>query len=270
MCWAEKIYQFRGNGHAVLFNAQIAITLFFLSEGQKQLMPLPVPLIGKKVLLFVERGMLFGSKAMDNDFTTLFDDLDDAELQKKLAENLDDYFHLFFEKYKRPVFKVARSFLGNVHDAEEVTSETFEQAAIALKEMLPDKQEIRFRPWLLKIVSNRCRNRKRHAARLKRPPSGVSLDEQATRDFVESLPHCQYCSAEQEAIRNETISEIYIQLGQLQANQHEVVTLHYLGGLSYPEIASMLNRSLEAIKKDGSRGIHRLQELCSRNQIACY
>jgi len=227
-------------------------------------MPIYVPLIGKKVLLFVERGMLFGSKAMDNDFTVLFDD---SELLAMLAENLDDYFHVFFAKYQQPIFAVARGLLGNVHDAEEVTSDAFYQAAMDLKKMPPNKRDLHLLPWLLTIVRNRCYNHKRYAARLKRPPPSVSLDEQATREIVESLPRCHYCSAEQEAIRQETINELYMLLERLQIRQREVIVLHYIGGLSYPEIASILNRSLEAIKKDGSRGLHRLQDLCSRDQM---
>lgn len=203
---------------------------------------------------------------MDDNFTMLFDD---SELLAMLAENLDDYFHVFFAKYQQPVFAVARGLLGNVHDAEEVTSETFYQAAMDLKEeVLLNKQDIRFLPWLLTIAKRRCYNRKRDATRLKRPPPGISLDEQATREFIDSLPQCHYCSAEQEAIRQETINELYMLLERLQIRQREVVVLHYIGGLSYPEIARILNRSLEGIKKDGSRGLHRLQELCSRNQPA--
>ena len=195
---------------------------------------------------------------MDGDSAGYFDD---AEILQRVTENMDDDFHLLVAKYKKTIFAVAWSMLGNQQDAEEVTADTFVQACQSLPKLIEKGQGIYLRPWLITIVTNGCLNHKRHEGRQRRPPPGVSLDTDEGRDRVDGTGHYQAPSAEDEAIRHENTNELYRLLRQLPQRQLIIVILYYIGGLSDSEIASILERKRDTIKKDRERALQRLKKL---------
>lgn len=201
---------------------------------------------------------------MDDDYA---DSFDDDKLLEKLAENLDDYFHLLIAKYGKIIFVVTRNMLDNPQDAEEVTADTFEKAYKALPSMIYKKRKITFRPWLFKIAKNSCINHMKHESGLKQLPPSVSLDVQDVREYVEGTRYGQDSSAEEEAIQRENNTELYCLLGLLPERQREIIILYYIGGLSDLEIASVLKRKRDiiprpdAIKKARQRAFKTLQEM---------
>jgi RNA polymerase sigma-70 factor (ECF subfamily) len=186
--------------------------------------------------------------------------LDDAEIFEKLIESLDDYFHLLVRKYGKTIFRVAWRMLGSIEDAEEVKNDTFEQAYRSLGKMIEKGQKIHFRPWLTAIVTNSCLNRKRHDQRKKRPPLGISLSTDEGSDLVEGMLDSQGLSAEDEAIQREDKDELYLLLRRLPPRQYIIIILYYIGGLSDPEIAGILGRKPNTIKKDRGRALEKLRK----------
>ncbi len=63
-------------------------------------------------------------------------------------------FEALYEKYANDVLRVSYFYLGDRHQAEDVTQDVF----VRLLTSAPDLEEGREKPWLLKVALNRCRD----------------------------------------------------------------------------------------------------------------
>src|SRR3954470_23846216 len=103
-----------------------------------------------------------------------------------------DAFAVIYQRYKLDVWHLAWFTLRDHHDAEDVVQETFLKAHRALGQYRRDET---FRPWLLTICRNACRDRLR--ATLRRDvvplaeeaatPAGVPGDAERAIDFRRAL-----------------------------------------------------------------------------------
>ena len=84
----------------------------------------------------------------------------DDDLAAHLASDLDRHFETLVYTHQDRLYTIAHRFLGNAHDAEDVTQEALVRAYAALGGY-PAAQirSLRLRPWLATIVLNLCRNR---------------------------------------------------------------------------------------------------------------
>ena len=142
-------------------------------------------------------------------------------------------FGLLVDKYRASVYALAYSKLGNFHDAEDVTQEVFLKAYQKLRTL---KQWDRFLAWLYAITSNLCKDFSR--SRSNRPDTEYIADQK--REHVEKLSMTSYHETEVYQSLHET-------LAVLPEIHRQVLTLHYLGGMSYREIAQFLGTSPHAI-----------------------
>lgn len=161
-----------------------------------------------------------------------------------------DAFNLLVEKYQSQVYNLTLRMLGNSQDAEDSTQETFLLAWKAI----PGFKGGSFRAWLLRIASNACTDvlRSRKGRRVD------SLD--ATFPEFNPIPS-ELESPEDHALRQEVAELIAGQLLRLSEDQRLVVTLADLQGLSYEEIAQVMNCSLGTVKSRLSRGRSNLRDL---------
>ncbi len=128
------------------------------------------------------------------------------------------------------VFGLCFRMLGNRHDAEDVTQETFCRALGSLANWDASRE---FSPWLLAIAGNRCRTWL--AARSKRPVARDWLDGNdplvdprgAAREFAEELESA---------------------LEGLRPEYRRAFELFHEGGHSYQEIAAALDCPLGTVK----------------------
>ena len=63
-------------------------------------------------------------------------------------------FEALYEKYANDVLRVSYFYLGDRHQAEDVTQDVF----VRLLTSAPDLEEGHEKPWLLKVALNRCRD----------------------------------------------------------------------------------------------------------------
>jgi len=67
-----------------------------------------------------------------------------------------DSFAQVYESVSSDLYKVALYTLGNAHDAEDVVSETFIEAYRGISKL---REPSSFRPWIMKILSARCKHK---------------------------------------------------------------------------------------------------------------
>jgi RNA polymerase sigma-70 factor (ECF subfamily) len=145
-------------------------------------------------------------------------------------------------------FRTACLITGSAADAEEATQDGFVKAWDALPRF---RAGAPFRPWLLAIVANEARTRRRAAGRRE----GWTLraaTEQATAPQAASGPEATLLDAEQRA-------SLLSALAALDERDRTVLALRYLLELPEREIASVLGVRQGTVKSRLSRALERLR-----------
>ena len=144
-------------------------------------------------------------------------------------------------------FRVAYVAAGDRGDAEEAVQDGFVKAYRALGRF---RDGAPFRPWLLQIVANEARNRRRSAGRR----TGLVL--RATAASGDAAP-----SPEAAALSRERRSELLEAIGRLDERDREVLIHRFLLELGEEETAAALGVRRGTVKSRTSRALDRLREL---------
>ena len=187
---------------------------------------------------------------------------DPERLQLENARNGDlDAFSALVERYSARVYGVCFSYLGNRQDAEDCAQETFVKAFRAMG----DYQFLSsFYTWIYRIAANTCmdfrRRQNKHAT--------VSLDEAMETDDSQvfwQVPD-RGPLPDELAIQAETRSMIREGISRLPDFLREIIVLRDLEGLSYRELATLLNLSEGTVKSRLSRARNQLMLLLSQKE----
>lgn len=162
-------------------------------------------------------------------------------------------FNRLVERYQRLVFAVCLRLLRDPGLAEDVTQEAFVRAYSALDQF----QGGAFRPWLLRIATNRAYDVLRYHHRRPSESLEAQVVEQEPRWSVESPPD----DPEDFAGRAELSRRLEAALAALPEDQRLVVLLHDVHGYQYEEIARITDVSLGTVKSRLSRARARLRDI---------
>src|SRR5436305_11810499 len=88
---------------------------------------------------------------------------------------LDDDFSRLYKAHLRDVYSYAYYRVGNHHDAEDITEQTFLQAYRHFERAQRESQGRPLRPWLIRIAHNLASNL--HRDRSRRPESNIEAVE---------------------------------------------------------------------------------------------
>jgi len=170
---------------------------------------------------------------------------DDLILRSKQGDL--ESFNQLVEKYQREVYNLALRMLGQASAADDATQEAFLSAFRGIGRFRGGN----FRAWLLRITANACRDQLRS---LRRHPT-TPLDELILDTEVDRNAQ----SPEDYAINQELGAEIANALFTIPNEQRLAVVLYDIEGLSYEEIAQVMNCSLGTVRSRISRGRERLR-----------
>jgi RNA polymerase sigma-70 factor (ECF subfamily) len=132
-------------------------------------------------------------------------------------------------------------------DADDAVQEAFLKAYAALSRFRPDAP---FRPWLLRIVTNEARNRRRAAGRR----AGLAQRAgDAAGPGVEPSPEAAF-------LADETRTALLAAVNGLRDEDREVIGARYLLDLSEAETAEALGIPRGTVKSRTSRALGRLRE----------
>jgi RNA polymerase sigma-70 factor, ECF subfamily len=144
-------------------------------------------------------------------------------------------------------FRVALVAAGDRGEAEEAVQDAFVKAYRALGRF---RVGAPFRPWVLRIVANEARNRRRSAGRR----AGLVL--QAAAVSGDAAP-----SPETAAVEHERRTELLDGLARLEARDREVLVHRFLLELGEEETAAALGVRRGTVKSRTSRALERLRQL---------
>jgi RNA polymerase sigma factor (sigma-70 family) len=153
-------------------------------------------------------------------------------------------FRVIFERYAPVLMRAMLRELYVREEANDLVQQTFLQLHRARADFDPGQK---LKPWVFTIALNLKRE---YFRRKKRRPER-SLDvESAIEPAIAALG-----AARVDAQR--TLSRV---LGDLPADQRQVIELHWFDGLEFPEVAQVVGASVSAVKVRAHRGYVRLRQ----------
>lgn len=159
---------------------------------------------------------------------------DDSELIARAARGDREAFGALYERYVFKVFRHVYHLTSDVHTAEDLTAQTFLNALEAIPRY--EMRGVPFLAWLLRIGYNLTINhrkvRKNGAAPL---PEAVQV--QGTLYSPEAS-----CEAKADGER------LWQGVRTLRGDQRQVIVMRFIDGLSYPDIAKVLGKSIGAVR----------------------
>jgi RNA polymerase sigma-70 factor (ECF subfamily) len=167
-------------------------------------------------------------------------------VQRARAGDVSAYEELV-RRHQDVAFRTAVLLAGGAAEAEDAAQEAFVKAHRALGRFRADAP---FRPWLLAIVANEARNRRRSAAR--RQSLALRLAED--RPAGEAAP-----SPEAAVLDHERRAGLLAALERLRPEDREVIGCRYLLELSEAETAEVLRCPKGTVKSRLSRALERLR-----------
>jgi RNA polymerase sigma factor (sigma-70 family) len=149
---------------------------------------------------------------------------------------------VLYQRYAVSIFAYARLHTPSMEDAEDLTLEVF-TAALEQKSLtwLVEKQQL---VWLRRVAQNKLVDRYRHSLHV----APVPLEQ-----VVETLQAEEVLTPEQIVLRREELERLYSAVGKLPPLQQQVLQLRLGDGLRFAEIAVLLDKREEAVRKLYSR-----------------
>ena len=175
--------------------------------------------------------------------------LADEELMPWIGRKDAEAFEVFYDRHGGAAYSLAYRILGDKGGAEDCIQEAF--ISIWRSGGKFDAARGSVRSWTLSIVRNRAIDALRSKAG-KAPK--LTFDDDA---ILESRPSGEL--TEEEAMRQETATEVRGALSQLPGEQSKVIQLAYFGGFSQSEIAAMLNVPLGTVKGRMRLGLEKIR-----------
>ena len=164
----------------------------------------------------------------------------DEELVARSRGGDLDSFNQLVLRWERPIYALAYRVIGREEDARDVAQETFLRAFRALSGF---KGQAKFSSWLYRITLNLCRDwiRRERRAPVAQAPDGVDLIELASEaEPVESI--------EDLVARRELGRAVAKAMAMLPEEQRTAIVLKEYHGLTFQEIADLLDCPLSTVK----------------------
>ena len=173
---------------------------------------------------------------------------DERDLTRQAVHNVEAFAELYRRNLNR-VFRYHMAHVGNVKDAEDLTSQTFMAALEGIRSF---RGSSTFAAWLFGIASKkRLMFFRKNGSRPELP-----LDA-ALQSPSPELP------TDQAAMQRLQLESISHALKQLTPERAEALILTFFGGLSQAETGRVLHKSEDAVKMLIARGLQDLRERTS-------
>jgi RNA polymerase sigma-70 factor (ECF subfamily) len=179
--------------------------------------------------------------------------IEDHDLSSRLALDMDGHFEQLVASFQDRLYGFALRLTHSQQDAEEATQDAFVRAYRALERYPSERRrDLKLRPWLYQITLNVVRNRVRQPA-----PRLAQIDEPTVSNGLAANPHDQPEHAALDAERQAGLAQA---IARLPSRYATAVVLRHVQGLSYAEVAEVLDQPVGTTKSDVHRGLRLLRE----------
>lgn len=162
------------------------------------------------------------------------------EIFIEIANKNEDEFNKLYEKYKGLVYAISFSILKNKENCEDITQIVFAKIWNMNKENLPKANEA---SWLYSLTKNETLNF------LRKERDAINIDD------------IYYISNDKD-LNDVTEKDSYNRIiSKLSEKEQEIVSLKVLSGLSFKEIAGILNMPIGTVQWRYYKALHSLKIL---------
>ena len=172
--------------------------------------------------------------------------MDKPELDRKFSE--------LYRAHLRDVYSYSYYRVGNHHDAEDLTEQTFLQAYRHFERALAESDGRPLRPWLIRIAHNLAANFYRDRSRRPEAPiedAGIISSTHTTADLAEG---------------REELAHILDGVRELPDDRREALIMRFALGMDNREIARAMGKTDGATKVLIHRAIKQLEGLVNERR----
>ena len=171
----------------------------------------------------------------------------DREVDQQLVERAQrgdkHAFELLVSKYQRRLGRLILRFVRNSAEAEDVTQDAFIKAYRALPAFRGDSA---FYTWLYRIGINTAKNYL--VAQGRRAPTSTPFDADEAEDFEEASLLHEVATPENELMSKQVVAVVNSSLQELPDDLRTALTLREIEGLSYEEIAAVMDCPIGTVR----------------------
>lgn len=170
------------------------------------------------------------------------DKVTDKQLIERVQNGEKAAYDLLVLKYQQRIIVLVSRFVRNQSDALDVTQEAFIKAYRALPNF---RGESAFYTWLYRIAVNTAKN---HLAVQARRPSGNNYDVSKIEQIEGADALKEYATPENILLKNELQATVLKAIEELPEDLKTAIMLREVEGLSYEEIASVMECPIGTVR----------------------
>jgi len=159
----------------------------------------------------------------------------DQALVERVQQGDKRAFDLLVQKYQSRIAKLIARFVRNADDVQDVAQETFIKAYRALPNFRGDSA---FYTWLYRIAINTSKN---HLVATGRKTPASSVDAQEVEKYGAGEWLTEFATPERELFASELKQTVNHAVESLPPDLREAITLREIEGLSYEDIAAVMD-----------------------------
>ena len=173
--------------------------------------------------------------------------MSDREIDQQLVERAQrgekQAFELLVSKYQRKLARLLSRFIRDSTEVEDVTQEAFIKAYRALPTFRGDSA---FYTWLYRIGINTAKNYL--VAMGRRAPTTTDIDSEEAEGFENGDQLRELNTPENEMMSRQVAETVNQTLGELPEELRTAITLREIEGLSYEDIANIMNCPIGTVR----------------------
>jgi RNA polymerase sigma factor (sigma-70 family) len=186
--------------------------------------------------------------------------LSDQQLVHLYMEGNAEALSALVLRHKNKLYSSIYLLVKDKYLAEDLFQDTFIKIIDTLK-VGKYTDEGKFLPWAMRIAHNLCVD---HFRRVKRSPAIKTSDD---RDIFDTLTFSEE-DAEQKIVKRESNQTVRQMLELLPEDQREVIIMRHYADLSFKEIATLTNCSINTALGRMRYGLMNLRKMMSEKHIA--
>lgn len=192
---------------------------------------------------------------------------EEAALIADLKAGSEEAFGILIAQYHQPIYSLIARSLTDPADASDITQEVFIKVFRSIRSFHGDCS---LRTWLYRIALREASNQRRWWSRHKRQE--ITIDSPLRESSEDDDPGLASVLADsrstpfEHAAQGELRDRVEAALRQVPEAFRTVVVLREIEGLSYDEIAEVLNVNLGTVKSRLTRGRTALRQILSTDQ----
>ncbi len=166
----------------------------------------------------------------------------DAELVKRVQNGDKVAFDILVQKYQQKVVNLISRFVSDQAECYDIAQEAFIKAYRAIGNFRGDSQ---FYTWLYRIAANTAKN---HLASRARKSPAYSVDVEDAEHYEGESGLKEYANPENLLLTDEIKKTIFRAIEALPEDLKSAITLRELEGLSYEEIAEVMDCPIGTVR----------------------